>query len=48
MTKNKCLRCGYEWNSKKEKLKCCPSCRNYRWKEPRRNVDLNKEGQRST
>lgn len=41
MKKNKCLRCGYEWSSKK-KLKCCPVCRNYRWNETKRDINLKK------
>ena len=47
MTKNKCLRCGYEWNSEKEKFKCCPVCRNYRWNETKRDVNRNKKFQRN-
>lgn len=42
MMENKCLRCGYEWGGKK-KLKCCPACRNYRWNETRKDVDLKRK-----
>ena len=27
--KNKCKLCGYEWNSRVEKPKCCPKCKRY-------------------
>jgi len=27
----KCKRCGYEWDSRKEKPKSCPNCKRYDW-----------------
>jgi len=27
----KCLKCGYEWEGKKEKPKSCPKCKRYDW-----------------
>lgn len=27
----KCLRCGYEWESKKEHPKACPNCMSRKW-----------------
>lgn len=26
-----CLRCGYKWDSNKEKPKACPNCKSYKW-----------------
>lgn len=34
-TKHKCLRCGYEWEGKKD-TKQCPACKSYRWNVPRK------------
>ena len=28
---NKCLLCGYEWDSKIDNPKCCPKCKRYDW-----------------
>ena len=25
----KCKKCGYKWESRKEKPKCCPLCKQY-------------------
>lgn len=27
----RCLRCGYEWCSRKKKPKSCPACKAYQW-----------------
>ena len=27
----KCKVCGYKWNSKVNKPKCCPKCKRYDW-----------------
>ena len=29
--KNKCKRCGYEWDSRIENPKSCPRCKRYDW-----------------
>lgn len=34
-TKNKCVRCNYEWEGMKE-AKTCPKCKSYFWREPRK------------
>lgn len=34
---HKCLRCGYEWLSRKEHPKVCARCRNPYWDKPRGN-----------
>lgn len=31
--KNKCLKCGYEWIGKVDKVKQCPYCKSYRWNQ---------------
>ena len=36
MTKHKCLKCGYEWESKLEMPKACPACKSYRFNEESR------------
>ena len=28
---NKCLRCEYEWEKRKENPKSCPRCKRYDW-----------------
>lgn len=30
MPKCKCPMCGYEWEAKVDKPKCCPSCKSYK------------------
>lgn len=29
--KQKCLKCGYEWDSKKAMPRSCPNCKRYDW-----------------
>lgn len=31
-----CLRCGHEWNPRKEHPKKCPGCQNPGWDKPKR------------
>lgn len=30
-----CLKCGYNWESKKDDPKRCPDCKSVRWKTPK-------------
>jgi len=32
--KQKCKKCNYEWESKKEEPKQCPRCKRYDWNTP--------------
>jgi len=29
--RHKCVKCGYEWDSRKEHPKACPYCKSYKW-----------------
>ena len=31
-----CNQCGYEWEPRKEKPTCCPSCKRYDWAEAKK------------
>ena len=33
MKSNICRKCGYVWESRKLKPKCCPQCKSYRWNQ---------------
>jgi len=33
MEKNKCKKCGYEWQGRVENPVECPKCKNRNWKE---------------
>ncbi len=33
MTKEKCLKCGFEWPSRVDNPKQCPRCKRYDWNE---------------
>ena len=35
--KNKCDRCGYEWDSRKDSPKSCPKCKRYDWDDKTKN-----------
>lgn len=37
-----CKRCGYTWESKKEKPKACPNCKSYRFDVPKKPDDSKK------
>ena len=36
MAKQKCKKCGLEWESVVESPKVCPRCKNYKWREERK------------
>ena len=31
-----CLRCNHTWEGRVQKPQCCPACKSYDWKSPRK------------
>jgi predicted Zn-ribbon and HTH transcriptional regulator len=38
--KCKCVRCGHDWESVKEKPRVCPRCKSYGWQAPWRKKEV--------
>jgi len=44
MSKNECLKCGYNWNARVEDPECCPKCKSYDWNKIKKELKPVKSG----